>query len=94
MSETTKVKIQFKKGFPEPITVEGEKEKPIKVQPKSMTFSSGNKSITVQIGKTTEVELAELQVWLDTGKLEVAQESAPTSADNQNQNNQEEGGNQ
>lgn len=61
-----KVKIRLKDGFPEPIeTQEGEI-----VQPQRMELSYGSKSVALEVGQAVEVPLKELQMWLNTGKVE------------------------
>lgn len=71
-----KVKIILKKGFPEEIEVE-ENGKKKKIQPKRIELSNGGKSISLTVGEAADVPLSELQMWLNTGKVEQV-EAKPT----------------
>lgn len=74
------VKITLKKGYPEPETIETDSGKPKTLKPKKMSFTKAGKSISLTAGQVIEVPLRDLQMWLNTGKIEqVTAETAPAS---------------
>ena len=79
-----KVKIILKKGFPEEIEIEDNGKKK-KVQPKRIELSNGGKFIELEVGKAIEVPLSELQMWLNTGKVEQVEAKSETNPNGGNE---------